>query len=326
MIFVDSIRSNGNRIISLRVSTVKPIAQALSSAYSPEYPPPCTRPTVRVHASVSLVVVLSCNPRSENMAPNLIRPSQMLIFDPATVSVCYMGQRQVAPQGAGRSTSAAATAAAPSTSPPPAKRTYVKNISPEEKILRKKLRNREAAQLSRDKKKAQFNILSGMVHGLRKENIQLKEEIEVLRFNQEQLMDENERLRDQLAVESSIPKSVVTETRTTAANDRILIEGPAVSNRHPLQKGKLNQTFCSMLCYRILYLLLITPSSMISSSLMTMTIWTGSTTMCQNVWRKLLMNYSVKVSSTIVVLMKWWGAHQKSWNPAKILMTYTIQI
>lgn len=33
----------------------------------------------------------------------------------------------------------------------------------------RKLRNREAAQLSRDKKKAQFNILSGMVHGLRKE-------------------------------------------------------------------------------------------------------------------------------------------------------------
>lgn len=79
------------------------------------------------------------------MAPNLIRPSQMLIFDPATVSVCYMGQRQVAPQGAGRPACAAAAAAtataaaASSTSPPPptAKRTYVKNISPEEKILRK---------------------------------------------------------------------------------------------------------------------------------------------------------------------------------------------
>lgn len=126
------------------------------------------------------------------------------------------------------------------------------------------------------------------------QNLQLKEEIEVLRFNQEQLMDENERLRDQLAAESSVPKSVVTETRTTAVNDRILIEGPAVSNRHPLQKGKLNQIFCSMLCYRILYLLLIIPSSMISSSQRTMTIWTGSTTMCQNVWRKLLMNYLVK--------------------------------
>lgn len=83
--------------------------------------------------------VFSCRPSSENMAPNLIRPSQMLIFDPATVSLCYMGQRQVAPQGAGRPTSAATTAAPSSTSPPPppAKRTYVKNISPEEKILRK---------------------------------------------------------------------------------------------------------------------------------------------------------------------------------------------
>jgi hypothetical protein len=103
----------------------------------------------------------------------------------------------------------------------------VKNISPEEKILRKKLRNREAAQLSRDKKKAQFNILSGMVHGLRKENVQLKQELEVLRFNQEQLIIENERLREQLSTESSIPKSVVTETNTTAAKDRISIEGPA---------------------------------------------------------------------------------------------------
>jgi hypothetical protein len=27
-----------------------------------------------------------------------------------------------------------------------------------------------------------------------------------------------------------------------------------------------------------------------------------------------------RVFSTNIVLMKWWGAHQKSWNPAKILI------
>ncbi|KAF0765497.1 X-box-binding protein 1 [Aphis craccivora] len=91
----------------------------------------------------------------------------------------------------------------------------------------KKLRNREAAQLSRDKKKAQFNILSGMVHGLRKENVYLREEIETLRANQEQLIAENERLREQLSTESSIPKSVVTEFCTSATPSA---EGQTESN------------------------------------------------------------------------------------------------
>uniref|UniRef100_A0A2S2NKE5 X-box-binding protein 1 n=1 Tax=Schizaphis graminum TaxID=13262 RepID=A0A2S2NKE5_SCHGA len=245
------------------------------------------------------------------MAPNIIRPSQMLIFNSA---MCYVKQRQHPAAGdidGGSSMSSKS---------PPAKRTYVKNISPEEKILRKKLRNREAAQLSRDKKKAQFNILSGMVHGLRKENVHLREEIETLRANQEQLIAENERLREQLSTESSIPKSIVTEFCTTADNNKISINGPAVSNRHPLQKGKRNRTSCLMLCCQILFLLLTIPSYMISSFQTTMMIWTGLTTMFQNVWRKLLMNYSAKVSLMNVLLMKWWGAHQKSWNPAKILI------
>lgn len=152
------------------------------------------------------------------MAPNIIRPSQMLIFNSG---MCYVEQRQ--------HTAAGDVSGGSSMSPrsPPAKRTYVKNISPEEKILRKKLRNREAAQLSRDKKKAQFNVLSGMVHGLRKENVHLRAEIETLRANQEQLITENERLREQLSTESSIPKSIVTEFCTTAVNNKISINGPA---------------------------------------------------------------------------------------------------
>lgn len=127
------------------------------------------------------------------------------------------------------------------------------------------------------------------------QNLHLKEEIEALRLNQEQLITENERLREQLSTESSmIPKAEVTEPCITAAKDRISIEGPAVSHRHPLQKGKRNRTSCLMLCYQILFLLLTIPSSTISSSLWTMRIWTGLTITCQNVWRKSLMNYSVK--------------------------------
>lgn len=120
------------------------------------------------------------------------------------------------------------------------------------------------------------------------------EEIETLRFNQDQLIAENERLREQLSTESSIPKSVPIESISTEAKDRILIEGPAVSNRHPPQKGKRNQISCLMLCYRILFLLLTIPSYTISNFQKMMMIWTGLTIMYQNVWRKLLMNYLEK--------------------------------
>lgn len=121
----------------------------------------------------------------------------------------------------------------------------------------------------------------------------LKAEIEALQYNQEQLMAENERLREQLANESSIPKSEVTESCTTVANNRISIEGPAVSIRHPPQKGKRIRTSCLMLCYQILFLLLTIPSSTISSC-QTKTIWTGLTQTYQNVWKKSLMNYLEK--------------------------------
>lgn len=126
------------------------------------------------------------------------------------------------------------------------------------------------------------------------QNVHLREEIETLKANQEQLIAENERLREQLSTESSIPKSVVTEFCTSAVNNKFSINGPAVSNRHPLQKGKRNRISCLMLCYQILFLLLTIPSCMISSFQTTMMIWTGLTTTFQNVWRKLLMNYLAK--------------------------------
>ncbi|XP_050436723.1 X-box-binding protein 1 isoform X2 [Adelges cooleyi] len=247
------------------------------------------------------------------MAPNMIRPNQMLIFSP----MCYVEHRRDGGRcgiSSGNNSDCSSDMDMPLK---PAKRTYVKNISPEEKILRKKLRNREAAQLSRDKKKAQFNILSGMVHGLRKENLQLKNEVEALRYDQEQLMAENERLREQLA-ESSRLEAVATEPCTPVVNDRISIEGPAVSDRHPLQKGKRNRMSYTMLCCQILYLLMTVQSS-VTYSCQTMLAWTGLTLKFQNVWKKLQTNYLSKVFSMTLILMKWWGAHQRSWNPAKIL-------
>lgn len=126
------------------------------------------------------------------------------------------------------------------------------------------------------------------------QNLQLREEIESLRSNQEQLMAENERLREQLATDSSVPEELIaTESCTTTAKNRISIEGPEVSHRHPLQKGKRNRISCLMLCCQILFLLLTVPSSMVSSFQMT-TTWIGLIVMYQNVYQKLLMNYSVK--------------------------------
>lgn len=126
------------------------------------------------------------------------------------------------------------------------------------------------------------------------QNLQLKEELESLRSNQEQLMAENERLREQLSTDSSVPKeSVATESCTTAANNRISVEGPEVSHRHPLQKGKRNRISCLMLCCQILFLLLTVPSSRVSNFQMT-TTWIGLIVMYQNVCRKWLMNYSAK--------------------------------
>ncbi|KAL7986559.1 hypothetical protein Chor_012842 [Crotalus horridus] len=93
------------------------------------------------------------------------------------------------------STAAPATPGAPSPSPPPRKRQRLAHLSPEEKALRRKLKNRVAAQSARDRKKARMGELERQAVELEAENQKLLAENRRLRERAQSLSRENHDLR-----------------------------------------------------------------------------------------------------------------------------------
>uniref|UniRef100_A0A1B6M315 X-box-binding protein 1 n=1 Tax=Graphocephala atropunctata TaxID=36148 RepID=A0A1B6M315_9HEMI len=178
------------------------------------------------------------------------------------------------------------------------------HLSIEEKILRKKLKNREAAQTSRDRKKARLEELEASVVELQNENDSLHEEVRSLRDDKESLQRENARLTEE-----------VWRLSVVGGGD----DGPAASR--PLPQGAspppaLPPTFPSGPRSLLLFSLL----SLTLSRLMTGTGLIRCPSLRSS---RSLSNSQILSLLKLVVLLKkqnhrkkiWWGRRQKAWNP-----------
>ncbi|XP_051682610.2 LOW QUALITY PROTEIN: X-box-binding protein 1 [Oryctolagus cuniculus] len=102
------------------------------------------------------------------------------------------GQRGASPEAAGEG-------------PPQArKRQRLTHLSPEEKALRRKLKNRVAAQTARDRKKARMSELEQQVVDLEEENQKLLLENQLLREKTHGLVIENQELRQRLGMDAMV--------------------------------------------------------------------------------------------------------------------------
>ena len=81
------------------------------------------------------------------------------------------------------------------TSAPVRKRANLDHLSPEEKMMRRKLKNRVAAQNARDKKRARMEDMEEIIKQLEEEKVKLREENEKLQRANERLTVENQTLR-----------------------------------------------------------------------------------------------------------------------------------
>ncbi|XP_036383664.1 LOW QUALITY PROTEIN: X-box-binding protein 1 [Megalops cyprinoides] len=93
--------------------------------------------------------------------------------------------------------------------PPQRKRQRLTHLSPEEKALRRKLKNRVAAQTARDRKKAKMGELEQQVLELELENQKLHIENRLLREKTDGLLTENEELRQRLGLDTLETKEMV---------------------------------------------------------------------------------------------------------------------
>ncbi|KAM9744593.1 X-box-binding protein 1 [Menidia menidia] len=105
-----------------------------------------------------------------------------------------------------------------SVGPPVRKRQRLTHLSPEEKALRRKLKNRVAAQTARDRKKAKMGELEQQVLELELENQKLHIENRLLREKTTGLLTENEELRQRLGLDTLDSKTKV-QTIVSTGNE-----------------------------------------------------------------------------------------------------------
>ncbi|XP_076453066.1 uncharacterized protein LOC143288451 isoform X2 [Babylonia areolata] len=115
---------------------------------------------------------------------------------------------------------------------PVKKRRRLTHLSANEKMLRRKMKNRIAAQTARDRKKAKLEELEGMVAELMKEREQLLKDNAELKRNKASMEKENQHLKCKTSVASApTPKAV--------ASPSSLFQQPLYTS---LPEGKVDNT------------------------------------------------------------------------------------
>ncbi|XP_014244298.1 X-box-binding protein 1 [Cimex lectularius] len=169
------------------------------------------------------------------------------------------------------------------------------DLTPDEKLKRKKLKNREAAQTSRDKKKAYVNDLETTVKTLRIQNDSLMSQVLLLLSEKEELIKKAERLEKEL--------KMAKEGRDNSGS-----AVPAI----PLQKEKTSP-------------LLVQKTGLHSTTMTACWIWmtflglmtspihptSKSLKRLQTLSANKLKNWRTRC----LRLRQWWGPNQKAWNP-----------
>ncbi|XP_059532087.1 LOW QUALITY PROTEIN: X-box-binding protein 1 [Myotis daubentonii] len=123
-----------------------------------------------------------------------------------------------------------ASSEAESGGPPLArKRQRLTHLSPEEKALRRKLKNRVAAQTARDRKKARMSELEQQVVDLEEENQKLLLENQLLREKTHGLVVENQELRQRLGMDALATEEEEEEEEETKGNGARPVAGSAES-------------------------------------------------------------------------------------------------
>lgn len=181
----------------------------------------------------------------------------------------------------------------------PRKRKRLTHLSNEERVLRRKLKNRVAAQTARDRKKAKMTDLETAVAQLEAENRRLQMENLSLKQKTGKLAEENTELKERLGM----PADVAQVKREPESESAVLTD--------PLQQGQALASFRQ--------------ATHLTSFLLTLSLMHFL-----NCWKNSpkpldLSNKKTNPSSEKIPVegqtqphpWVWWGPKQRSWNPSK---------
>uniref|UniRef100_A0A8C9MRJ5 X-box-binding protein 1 n=1 Tax=Serinus canaria TaxID=9135 RepID=A0A8C9MRJ5_SERCA len=211
------------------------------------------------------------------------------------------------------------------TAQPARKRQRLTHLSPEEKALRRKLKNRVAAQSARDRKKARMTELEQQVVELEEENQKLLRENQLLRERTCNLARENQELRCRLGLDALkteegdefqvVKESQVDEIRLVTGS----AESAALRLRVPLQQVQAQQSPFLIVSTWILMAVTLQTLSLISYWAF-WTVWTQSCfsnmlIQSQHAWKSWTKRSLEKQIPYHPPSLPLWGPHQPSWKP-----------
>lgn len=230
----------------------------------------------------------------------------------------------------------------------PGRKRKLDHLSPEQKVQRKKLKNRVAAQTSRDRKKKQVEEMMGTMDDQARTIASWEIRYKQLQSKYDKLERELKKLKASKPQEvkqeyhSNIPEEhkytriadEITKREIFADSAHIESEGPAVSNIKPLPKvsqmrsestEKSSRKFRPASQNTKALLQLIMLCLFYKSSLKTSTLRTSPTT-SSAISTQALIQKIQKIASQIPrfkaanaqCLDQWWGSHNRQWNPMGI--------
>ncbi|CAL8248993.1 unnamed protein product [Merluccius merluccius] len=200
-----------------------------------------------------------------------------------------------------------------SSGPPLRKRQRLTHLSPEEKALRRKLKNRVAAQTARDRKKAKMGELEQQVLELELENHKLHIENGLLREKSSGLLTENEELRQRLGLDTLETKDSPVSSGDVARLGIGSSESAVLRLRVPPQQVQAQQSQNLNTSQWIQTILTLQTLSLICS----WAFWTSLTQSCSSspVSRSRRCCWSVGGTHYLPPHLQLWGPHQLSWRP-----------
>lgn len=188
------------------------------------------------------------------------------------------------------------------TSSTPSRKRRLDHLSWEEKMQRKKLKNRVAAQTSRDRKKAKMDEMESQIKQFMDMNERLLNEVASLKALNERLLSENATLRSEAAART------VPVAQRPAESTPPQKEGPPAA----IRAARL-----------LLAMLLLSQTSSHTSNLKSISTPSinlqtpSSKRLMQVLQERLNMSQSGTLESALKEL-KWWGPQQSNWNPMEV--------
>ncbi|XP_066586845.1 X-box-binding protein 1 isoform X3 [Prorops nasuta] len=215
------------------------------------------------------------------------------------------------------------------------KKRRLDHLTWEEKLQRKKLKNRVAAQTSRDRKKAKLDELEETVRQLRERNESLFQECSILRAQNESLLSEAKQWKREKDSRNMGPQ--VCTMCQGRVGCTVPSMGSAVSYTYPLPKGGIVQPAQSLtltpgaaILLKILTLYLLSKNCLGTSKEMIISNdsknWPKA--FCERLpqkWKQILISQMHKSQpkriplKNVTIQKKWWGRHQKTWKPIQPL-------